>query len=83
MPGAFALQPTRVAATLRMTSIAFGALILIACNREPGDGWATYSMRNRKAVAMIIGDRTFTISQSLRRDAKATYGIIRGIMRSV
>lgn len=46
------------------------------------DGWATYSMRNHRQVAKIIGPRTFTINQPLRRDAEWTYGAIRRIMRS-
>jgi hypothetical protein len=44
------------------------------------DGWATYSMRNQRAVAKIIGARTFTIS-GLRRDAEWAYSEIRRIMR--
>jgi hypothetical protein len=39
-----------------------------------------YSMRNQRAVAKIIGARTFTIS-GLRRDAEWAYSEIRRIMR--
>jgi hypothetical protein len=45
------------------------------------DGWATYSMRNQRAVAKIIGPRTFTINHPLRRDAEWAYSEIRRIMR--
>ncbi|WP_041809992.1 hypothetical protein [Rhodopseudomonas palustris] len=46
------------------------------------DGWGSYSMRNQKRVAKIIGERTFTISQPLRREAQSAYNEIRRIMRS-
>jgi hypothetical protein len=51
------------------------------------DGWATYSVRNHRKVAKIIGRpddrkvRTLTINQPLRRDAEWTYSEIRRIMR--
>lgn len=45
------------------------------------DGWATYSLRNQRKVAKIIGPRTLTINQPLRRDAERTYTEIRRIMR--
>ncbi|THD57118.1 MAG: hypothetical protein E8A46_01875 [Bradyrhizobium sp.] len=45
------------------------------------DDWATYCLRNQRAVAKIIGPRTFTINQSLRRDAEWVYAEIRRIMR--
>jgi hypothetical protein len=45
------------------------------------DGWATYAMRNHRAIAKIIGPRTFTINHPMRRDAKRTYGEIRRILR--
>jgi hypothetical protein len=45
------------------------------------DGWATYSVRNQRKVAKIIGPRTFTISHALRRDAEWAYTEIRRIMR--
>jgi hypothetical protein len=45
------------------------------------DGWATYSIRNQRAVAKIIGPRTFTINHPLRRDAEWAYTEIRRIMR--
>lgn len=45
------------------------------------DGWATYSMRNRRRVAKIIGDRTFTITRPLQRDAEFVYTEVRRIMR--
>ena len=47
------------------------------------DGWATYCFRNRRAVAKIIGPRTFTINQALRRDAEWAYAEIRRIMKAV
>jgi hypothetical protein len=47
------------------------------------DDWATYCMRNQREVAKIIGPRTFTISQALRRDAEWAYAEIRRIMRAV
>jgi hypothetical protein len=46
------------------------------------DGWATYCMRNQRDVAKIIGPRTFTINQALRRDAEWVYAEIRRIMRA-
>jgi hypothetical protein len=46
------------------------------------DDWATYCMRNQRAVAKIIGPRTFTINQALRRDAEWAYAEIRRIMRA-
>lgn len=46
------------------------------------DGWATYCLRNQRAVAKIIGPRTFTITQPLGRDAKWAYLKIREIMRA-
>ncbi len=46
------------------------------------DGWATYGMRHQRAVAKIIGLRTFTINHPLRRDAKWAYSEIRRIMRT-
>lgn len=46
------------------------------------DGWATYCMRNQRAVAKIIGARTFTITNGLRREAEDTYSTLRRIMRS-
>jgi hypothetical protein len=45
------------------------------------DGWASYSMRNQRKVANIIGPRTFTITQPLRREAERDYTEIRRIMR--
>jgi hypothetical protein len=47
------------------------------------DGWATYCFRNQRAVAKIIGPRTFTINQRLRRDAEWVYAEIRRIMRAI
>jgi hypothetical protein len=46
------------------------------------DSWTTYCMRNRREVAKIIGPRTFTINQALRRDAEWAYAEIRRIMRA-
>ena len=46
------------------------------------DGWATYCFRNQRAVDKIIGPRTFTINQALRRDAEWAYLEIRRIMRA-
>lgn len=46
------------------------------------DDWATYCMEDQAKVAKIVGPRTFTISQPLRRDAEWTYGEIRRIMRA-
>lgn len=45
------------------------------------DGWAMYAMRNQRAVAKIIGPRTFTINHPLRREAESAYTEIRRIMR--
>jgi hypothetical protein len=45
------------------------------------DDWATYCMEDQAKVAKIIGPRTFTISQPLRRDAEWAYSEIRRIMR--
>ena len=45
------------------------------------DGWATYCMEDQKKVAKIIGPRSFTINQLLRRDAEWAYAEIRRIMR--
>jgi hypothetical protein len=42
--------------------------------------WATYAMRNRRRVKARIGDRTFTITRPLQRNAEWTYGEIRRIM---
>lgn len=44
------------------------------------DDWATYCMENQAKVAKIIGPRTFTINQPLRRDAEWVYAEIRRIM---
>jgi hypothetical protein len=44
------------------------------------DDWATYCIRHQRAVAKVIGPRTFTITQPLIRDARWTYGEIRRIM---
>jgi hypothetical protein len=46
------------------------------------DDWATYCVRNQREVAKVIGPRTFTINQALRRDAEWAYAEIRRIMRS-
>lgn len=46
------------------------------------DGWATYSLRNQRKVAKIIGPRTFTITRPLQRQAEWTYSEIRRIMRA-
>jgi hypothetical protein len=46
------------------------------------DDWATYCMRNQRAVAKVIGPRTFTVTQGLGRDAKWAYAEIRRIMRA-
>jgi hypothetical protein len=46
------------------------------------DGWATYSLRNQRKVAKIIGPRTFTITRPLQREAEWTYTEIRRIMRA-
>jgi hypothetical protein len=45
------------------------------------DDWATYCVRNSKAVQRIIGPRSFTISRELGREAKSAYGQIRSIVR--
>jgi hypothetical protein len=46
------------------------------------DDWATYCMFDQEKVAKIIGPRTFTINQALRRDAEWAYAEIRRIMRA-
>ena len=38
-------------------------------------------MEDQAKVAKMIGPRTFTINQALRRDAEWTYAEIRGTMR--
>jgi hypothetical protein len=45
------------------------------------DDWATCCFRNQRPISKIIGPRTFTISQALRRDAEWAYSEIRRIMR--
>ncbi|WP_041357982.1 hypothetical protein [Nitrobacter hamburgensis] len=51
-------------------------------SRKPcDDGWASYSLRNQRKVARIIGPRTFTITRPLQRKAEWTYSEIRRIMR--
>lgn len=45
------------------------------------DGWATYCMRNQRRVTKIIGPRTFTINQPLRKEAEWMYSEVRRIMR--
>lgn len=50
--------------------------------RLADDGWGEYAMRNHRKLEKLIGTRTFTTSQPLRRDAKWAYNEIRGIMRS-
>ena len=51
------------------------------------DGWATYSLCNRRKVAKIVSRpddrkvRILSVNQTLRRDAEWTYGEIRWIMR--
>jgi hypothetical protein len=46
------------------------------------DDWATYCLRNGKAVQKAIGhSRTFTITQALGRDARWAYREIRSMMK--
>jgi hypothetical protein len=85
--GAFAADPARHSAIRGAKKEAWGEwdgpgkhkqlLFKTPCD----DGWATYSMRNQRAVAKIIGPRTFTINHPLRRDAEWVYTDIRRIMR--
>lgn len=45
------------------------------------DGWITYALEDRRKVAKAIGDdRTFTMTNDLRRDAQRTYNEIRRLM---
>jgi hypothetical protein len=45
------------------------------------DDWATYSLRNQRKVAKIIGKRTLTITRSLQKETEWVYSEIRRIMR--
>jgi len=58
-----------------------GLQFQIKIDRLRDDGWATYSLRNRRRVVKIIGPRTFTITRPLQNDARWTYEDIRRIMR--
>lgn len=45
------------------------------------DGWITYALEERRKVAKAVGDdRTFTMTNELRRDAQRTYNEIRRLM---
>ncbi len=44
------------------------------------DGWATYCMKHQSKVAKIIGDRTFTVTQPLTREATWIYREVRRII---
>jgi hypothetical protein len=45
------------------------------------DGWISYALLERRKVAKAIGDdRTFTMTNDLRRDAQRTYNEIRDLM---
>lgn len=45
------------------------------------DDWATYCLKNGKAVQKIIGPRTFTITHALGREAKWFYNEFRRILK--
>lgn len=48
------------------------------------EGWASYILREKAAVERIIGRRTYTIKQDVRRGAKETHNALRHLMdRSV
>jgi hypothetical protein len=86
--GAFAADPSELPAIRDAMKAAWGEwegpgkhkqlLFKTPCD----DGWATYSMRNQRKVAKLIGPRTFTITQPLRREAEKDYTEIRRIMRA-
>jgi hypothetical protein len=85
--GAFAADPSELPAIRDAMKAAWGewegpgkhkqVLFKTPCD----DGWATYSLRNQRKVAKIIGPRTFTINHLLRRKAEWVYTEIRRIMR--
>jgi hypothetical protein len=86
--GAFAADPSELPAIRDAMKAAWGEwegpgkhkqlLFKTPCD----DGWASYSMRNQRKVAKIIGPRTSTITQPLRREAERDYTEIRRIMRA-
>jgi hypothetical protein len=87
--GAFAADPAHRAAIRKAMKDAWGEWVgpgkhkqLWFSPRPCDDGWATYSMRNQRAVAKIIGPRTFTITRPLRREAERDYTFIRRTMRA-